>query len=216
MSNLRVISDVHGKYDKYLDVVADCDYSVQLGDFGFEYGCLNQLSQDRHKICLGNHENYDHRPTGYDLGDYGIATLGSHEFFYVRGGFSLDLQSRIQHEQITGVKSWWSNEQLSVKECEDCLELYNREKPDVVMSHSCPAEISNIIGMPGFLRSFGWSEDMTTQTQHLLQFMFEDWQPKIHIFGHMHRNWEQTINGTKFICINELEYIDFNENWEIV
>jgi hypothetical protein len=33
----RIIGDVHGKYDKYAHVATQAEYSLQVGDMGFDY-----------------------------------------------------------------------------------------------------------------------------------------------------------------------------------
>jgi hypothetical protein len=229
MSKLRVISDCHGCIDNrnrlpnlpsYIELCEELgveDYSVQIGDMGFDYEPLSKINPIQHRFFYGNHDNLD---TYYNclnsLGDFGLVNLGPFEFFFVRGAFSLDKKYRIANESITGVKSWWKNEELSQVEGNKCFNLYERLLPKVVMSHDCPAIISNMIGNPDFVQAFGYPRDMTSSTQHLLQQMFDFHQPRLWIFGHYHRNWTLVYKNTRFICIAEREYIDFSESWRII
>ena len=71
--HLRIIGDVHGWIDKkyphkysykhstsYLDITKGCEYSIQLGDMGFNYKPLQKLKPRGHHIFFpGNHDNYD-------------------------------------------------------------------------------------------------------------------------------------------------------------
>lgn len=40
-----------------------------------------------------------------------------------------------------------------------------------------------------------------------LQAMFEIHQPDIWIFGHHHKSIDTIVNGTRFICLKEADYI---------
>ena len=42
-NKMRFIDDVHGKIDQYLKIIADCDESIQVGDMGVGFVCLNEL-----------------------------------------------------------------------------------------------------------------------------------------------------------------------------
>jgi hypothetical protein len=104
MSTLRIIGDVHGKFQDYIALTKECDYSIQVGDMGFDYSELRVLSKDDHKFIGGNHDNYDkYYGSPHALGstitigmgkDFGIATHGGLDFFFLRGGFSIDWKQR--------------------------------------------------------------------------------------------------------------------------
>ena len=226
MSFLRVISDVHGcintihprKNVCYLDLIEDCKYSVQLGDMGFNYSGLRGIGTN-HLFIPGNHDNYDNLPM-QSLGSYGMRYIGSESnrwsFFFVRGEWSIDIRQRQQYDLVTGSKTWWQEEELSREQMQLCYEEYIKAQPDVVMSHTCPIGISSKVGSPGVWKYFGWDEPVISNTQLLLQEMFDTWQPKLWIFGHFHRDWFHTNNSTDFICIDELNYLDFDSDWRII
>ena len=52
MNTLRLIGDVHGKYDAYLDLIKEADYSIQLGDLGLDYFFLSQVDYKKHKLII--------------------------------------------------------------------------------------------------------------------------------------------------------------------
>ena len=35
--HVRLIGDVHSRFKEYKKLIKDCEYSIQLGDFGFEF-----------------------------------------------------------------------------------------------------------------------------------------------------------------------------------
>jgi len=221
---LRVIGDAHGcinvqhpkKAISYLDLIKDAPYSVQLGDMGFNYSGLRGVDPDCHIFIQGNHENYDDIPI-HALTTYGMQSLGSWSFFYVRGAWSIDVKQRLRAMR-SGMtpKIWWEEEELNREQMDKCYEEYVQTEPDVVITHSCPSSIADKIGSPGAWKYFGWDAPKVSNTQLLLQEMYDVWQPNLWIFGHMHREWFYTDKYTDFICIDELSYLDFNKDWEIL
>ena len=73
MSVIRLIGDVHGNFGPYLKKACEASHSLQVGDFGFGYDCLNVLDSEKHKVLLGNHDNLIlAKESPYVLGDFGI------------------------------------------------------------------------------------------------------------------------------------------------
>jgi len=204
---LRIIGDVHGKYKDYVKICQDAEqkgyFTVQIGDHGLSYEHFEhyKLSRNNHRFFAGNHENYYlYNDCPNAMGDYGHLIMGGVEFFFVRGAFSIDKSFRKE-----GI-DWWPTEELSMESCYWALESYKNAKPDIMLSHDCPDEVkdfmvNNGIGILG-------KKIIKTRTGQLLQAMFEFHRPKLHIFGHWHKSLTVNIKGTKFICLNELEYID--------
>lgn len=194
---ITVIGDVHGKYDRYHKIIRrteDHPYTVQLGDFGFRYDTLDNVDSTKHLIIPGNHDNYD-RCYNYPhfLGDYGYTSLNKVEFFYYRGAYSIDRQYR-----TVGI-DWWEKEQVSIDQFMEARELYREIKPDLVITHDAPESIVPYLLPPGsrlYQNTTGWA----------LNELFNIHQPKRWRFGHFHKSWNMTINGTDFRCLNELEY----------
>lgn len=215
MSRLRIIGDVHGKFQDYIALTKGCDYSIQVGDMGFDYSELRAINQDNHKFIGGNHDNYDkyyaspYVVRGAQLKDYGIATHGGLNFFFLRGGFSIDWKQRQKSYLMGGAKSYWDNEELSMEQMEMALWQYQKMKPSIVITHECPRSISQYVGDNKILEMFGYNpQRFTTKTSELLEMMFQSHQPKRWYFGHYHNNWASEINGTQFRCIDELSYAE--------
>jgi predicted phosphodiesterase len=195
-NKLTLVGDVHGKYDRYHKIIRQTEYhpyTLQIGDFGFKYDTLKNVDYTKHLIIGGNHDNYD---TCYKyphfLYDYGYTSINGVKFFYYRGAYSIDRQYR-----TIGI-DWWEQEQVSIDQFMKARELYREIKPDIVITHDCPESINYHLLPPGATRYqnlTGWALDE----------LFRIHQPKIWRFGHYHKTWEMTINGTHFKCLNELE-----------
>jgi len=215
---LRIIGDVHQYYDSYIPIAEEADYSIQVGDMGFNYDPLSQLASDCHKFIGGNHDNYDiyynchySLESEYGSKDYGTVRHGGLRYFFIRGGFSIDWKQRTQFYLAKGYKSYWEQEELSMKEMYNCVDLYKEIQPDFVISHECPRSISSRVGDNEILSRFGYNpKTFSTRTSEMLEIMFQFHQPKQWVFGHYHKDWSDVVNGTKFTCLNELSYMDID------
>jgi hypothetical protein len=226
---LRVIGDIHGRTDRYKRIVQDANEkgmcTLQLGDLGFG-DAYHQLMSDssfdvqRNRFFMGNHDQYDYvsketdegclsRFADFNLGEFGPRSLGGIDFFMVRGAFSIDYKHR------TAFRSWWSDEEIETCYHEFVLAEYVAAKPTLVITHELPQNVGHdgVLKTDWILKEFGFNpETFSTNTGVLLQRMFELHQPKLHIFGHYHRDWTAVVNGTKFVCLPEAGYIDLPDN----
>lgn len=196
--SISIIGDVHGKYKRYHEIIREKDrhpYTIQIGDFGFDFETLKNVDPDKHKIVAGNHDNYDKIVNvPHYLGDYGNYTLNGVSFFFYRGAYSIDKQYR-----TIGI-DWWEQEQLKIEDFMKARELYRETKPDVVLTHDCPESIVSYLlpaGSTIYQNITGWA----------LQELFNIHQPRLWCHGHWHCNWGMKINGTNFRCVNELEVL---------
>lgn len=240
-SQLRILGDVHGKYDKYLPLTKKANYSLQVGDMGFDYRYLTRtLDSDCHKIIGGNHDSYNRtncscqgdkpepffpedacnacegRGYVYDqskhfLGDYGVWEVPDFGPIFYTRG----AWSIDMDCRLPGI-SWWEDEELPYRQCTKALAAYKEIKPDFVVTHTAPQQI--IPSIP-FQRIFG-NKIHGTRTETLLGEMWDCHQPKMWIFGHWHKDWCQkiihpkTYNSTLFVCLDELSYMDFPANFK--
>ena len=194
---ITILGDVHGKYRRMHEIIRKKnkhEYIVQIGDFGFDFSTLDNVDSNKFKIIGGNHDNYNkiiHIP--HYLGDYGYETLNEISFYFYRGAYSIDKQYR-----TIGI-DWWENEQVSIEQFMKARELYREVKPDLVITHDAPESIVPYLLSPGsrlYQNMTGWA----------LNELINIHQPKRWRFGHFHKSWRMTINGTDFRCLNELEY----------
>jgi hypothetical protein len=209
MTTFRIIGDVHGKYERYIEIAKAAKYSLQLGDLGFDYSCLDELDPDCHKVLAGNHDNYDkwgtskfiHMQSRHWLGDFGVFDMpGFGNIFFVRGGFSIDWKYRKEG------RTWFKDEELTYAKGQEALELYKQIKPDYMFSHECPGSLID--------KAFGqkiWDGELLrpSMTANLLDSMWEAHKPKHWMFGHHHKAWNKKIKRTMFRCLPELGFVDF-------
>lgn len=201
---LRVIGDVHGHHDEYQWLIERAQYTLQLGDFGFNYDVLCNVDGNKHKILAGNHDNYSkctqsnfiHMHSNHWLGDYGTINFVGFDIFFVRGGFSIDKATRTEGQ------SWWPDEELTYKEMSKAIELFGEIKPNFVITHECPAEVINLIKPHNDFKP--------SMTSNMLQQMHDIHKPDMWLFGHHHVQWCGTHKNTKFECIPIMGYKDFS------
>jgi predicted phosphodiesterase len=194
---LRVIGDVHGKFNQYAHLIKDLEYSVQLGDMGLNYEKLEEkgLDANKHKFIRGNHDNFQ-QYSANALPDYfGNTYLGDIPFFYISGADSIDKQWRIPYV------SWWPEEEMGYTMGEECIDMFAEQKSRIVLSHTCPTVClqNGLIGDKPILKS---------ATSEILSQCLEAHKPEVWIFGHFHKNWAYRTDKTRFVCLNELQYVD--------
>jgi predicted phosphodiesterase len=190
MSKITFIGDVHGKVHEYKKIVDKCEFSICVGDVGFEpeFNWLKKQTFDgTHYIVPGNHDYIPDRYSFPYIGDYD--EIEYYSIFMVRGAESID-----KHIRIEGL-DWFANEELSYSEQLEAFDEYIKVKPEIVVSHDCPQSVME--------KLFGYPEK--SQTRTMLEMMFQEHQPQLWVFGHHHRSKDVQINGTRFVCLNELE-----------
>lgn len=216
--HLRLIGDVHQNIccksleprsfgRNYSTLIKKATYSIQLGDMGFDYSWLANVDPARHCCITGNHENFPmltpHFLRGAGLHSISLAN-GQFSFFYVHGAFSIDYQYR------TIGRDWFpDDEQLSMEQCNQAIELYSQVKPDIVITHDAPLSL-----YPELIWG-GWTLTKT-RTNQLLEALLNKHQPLYWFFAHMHRNWVGQRGRTTFFCLNELAYLDFNNEGQLL
>lgn len=196
-NSVTLLGDIHGKYKRMHEVIREKDkheYIVALGDIGFSFETLDNVDPKKFVIVGGNHENYDKIVNiPHYLGDYGyVNNFNGFDFFFYRGAYSIDRQYR-----TIGI-DWWPNEENNIETFMKARDLYRNIKPDIMLTHDCPNDILDYLLEPHQIRYeniTGWA----------LNELFHIHQPKIWRFGHHHKSWRMTINGTDFRCLNELE-----------
>lgn len=208
---ITLIGDVHGKYDKYKAIVDKNEYTIQLGDFGFSSHwrkLMEEVDPFHHLVISGNHDCYDtafYAP--HYMGNFGVNTLNDVEFFHIRGGISIDRVYRVGEELTGGPKTWWSQEEMNFTEMLACMEEYRKAKPRIVLSHAPPGFVCDVIhgNKHNILQKFKFHHGFKENTSLLGDELFKIHKPQYWVFGHHHRSWKKEIDGTTFICLNELE-----------
>jgi hypothetical protein len=180
----------------YQDIITKCcDKSICVGDFGFQYEwdwLFKNVDSNKHLINPGNHDYAPYFDYKWSTGDYRVIPYKNSCIFTVRGAWSIDRVYRTE-----GI-DWFANEELNYKQGLECFDLYALVKPEVVISHDCPHQI----------RKYLFGIDEKSNTSNLLQAMFDQWKPKLWIFGHHHQSKKCKNGRTQFICLSELETLE--------
>lgn len=206
---MLLIGDIHALFWDYKEILkrSGTKKSLQLGDYGLGFpdtmkGIDLSDIDGTHLFIRGNHDNPAVcRKNQYYLGDFGILE-GSFiddfftKLFYISGAWSIDRAYRTE-----GI-SWWSDEELSYDELSDAVNLYIKEKPDIICSHDCPEEV---------LQIFYPASAHPTRTAQALSSMFQHHTPSYWFFAHHHKSWRKNVMGCNFVCLNELETIDISK-----
>lgn len=209
------IGDVHGKYDRYKKIIKSCTDSIQVGDMGV--GFRRYIGHDigspypnppydhmvagNHKFIRGNHDNPStcrSHTQWIEDGHTETTDLGN-KMMFVGGAFSIDRAWRNEGYD------WWADEELTHAELYSMIDLYLEFKPDIMVTHDCPSSVADII----------FADDMrygkfNSRTGSALESMFANHKPKTWLFGHWHLSKNQTIDGTNFICLAELETLQLD------
>ena len=191
MPRLTLIGDVHGLLDRYAAIVRGLDGpSIQVGDLGFgkEHTWHGKhIDPELHKVCFGNHDDPAFLDHPHSTGDF--RHFPAWDLLTIRGAFSIDRAMRIEG------RDWWPDEELSYARFQECVDLIARTHPAVIVSHDAPASVVK--------QFFGYEGRSITNAG--LQACFEVHQPKLWVFGHHHAHRDVVVNGTRFVCLDELE-----------
>ncbi len=196
--SIWTIGDVHGNIGSYIATIGYINRqeerisgskakSLQVGDLGIGFPRSEFVPyMEDHKFIYGNHDNPEVcRKHPNCLGDFGVWE----DIFFVSGAWSIDKNDR------TPMLDWWPDEELSWDKWNQCIELYKQVRPSIVVSHDCPEMVSFDF----------WKIKCTSNTAKGLQALFDIHQPDLHVFGHHHKAADGILNGTRFVCLPELQ-----------
>lgn len=182
-----LVGDIHGDYEAAFRVARDNpnEKVIQIGDFGFGFKEFPEFP-DNLFFLRGNHDAPNLcRAHGKYLGEFGVFD----GVFFVSGARTIDPEGRIE-----GV-SWWRDEELSYMELQKAIDLFEKTKPEIVISHDGPQRAIKAM--------FGIGD--TTLTRRALDAMAGLHRPKAWHFGHHHKS--KSLNGMHCLGINEARKI---------
>lgn len=203
------IGDVHGKFKQYRELIRHKKNTIQIGDMGvgFRYVhgpregefCTNPpydaMVEGNHRFIRGNHDN----PGECAKHKQFIADGTIEEnIMFIGGAVSVDKEWRLPNY------NWWENEELSTSELNELFDKYDDFLPEVMVTHDCPEELAAVmvnLGGNGNKLDPRWS----SRTRQAFQAMLDMNRPRLWVFGHWHISFDQTIDGTRFVCLAELE-----------
>lgn len=209
MTQMLLIGDIHGKWNQYIDILREHrpENSVQLGDFGIGFHGedpekVKQLKSDmnefgdNNKFIRGNHDNLSVCKT-HESWIPDATFDDDHGIFYLGGALSID--RAIRYEGI----DWWGDEELSYDELYSAIDVYEKSKPRIVLSHECPEDII------GYMMNY-YKAEFQSRTRQALSSMWSIHKPELWVFGHWHTSVTATFDGCQFTCLNELEHMTIN------
>lgn len=195
------IGDVHGKFDRYKHIIRDHINTIQVGDMGV--GFFNPATDDPlpnppyrkmleggHRFIRGNHDNPTVCKSHSRWIQDGHIESG---VMFIGGATSIDKEYR-----VIG-RTWWPDEELTYAELSALVDVYKSARPRVMVTHECPGWVAGEMGY----RLFKLQDQ--SATRHAFNVMSEAHQPEIWIFGHWHVSFDKILNGTRYVCLNELE-----------
>lgn len=202
---MRVIGDIHAgrktHLQRYNDIKNSSEKSFQVGDFGFgfydetysEFLPIKEILRPTDYYILGNH---DDPVLGRSLPNHIESGNEIDGIFVVNGARSSDRMNRIEG------RDWWEREEHTREELYNICDKWEESSAEIVISHDCPSDIYR------YMEGHHSRETNFSITSSLLSAMFYMRKPKLWIFGHHHQSFSEVIEGTRFICLDELEYID--------
>jgi len=188
-----LIGDVHGKFSELKKLLNkfNSEKFIQLGDMGL--GFRKELDEQflfptSLKFLRGNHDNKAVclKQPNY-LGDFGVTPEG---YFFISGAYSIDRFLRTE-----GV-DWWADEELDYAQFSAMMDLFVKTKPKIVLSHECPSVITHAICNGRVIHN---------RTVSALNEALFRHQPTTWFFGHYHKHYDFDFEGTRFVCLAELE-----------
>lgn len=214
MKLIRFIGDVHGKYEPYKRLIRDFPRSIQVGDLGVGFKRTQgpnageiyanpphyaMVAAD-HKFIRGNHDNPEEcKKHSQWIPDGHV----DDNMMFCGGAVSIDRDRR------TEGYTYWSDEELSIKELDVIVTDYLRVQPKIMVTHDCP----EVIAEEMVRRSDRWQKldpKYSSRSRQAFQHMWSAHRPKLWIFGHWHVSAEFNVNDTRFICLAELEHRDID------
>jgi hypothetical protein len=203
---IRIFGDIHGQLGEYFTNLNTAEESILVGDVGIGFVGGEKFDdflketlelKPKHRFIRGNHDNPSVVKTYKNYISDGTV---EDDWMFVGGAWSIDKAYRKEGFD------WWSGEQLSLQELNLIKSTYLTVRPRVMVTHDCPTLAAYYVfikHLPARARYLYLND-----TAEAFQEMFELHQPERWYFGHWHHTRDETINGTKFQCIGEQEYID--------
>lgn len=199
------IGDIHGDLKNYERLIHKYKSlnSIQVGDFGVGFPdykskpvYINNIFKDipgTHRFIRGNH---DHPESCMECHSYIPDGHIENNMMFIGGASSIDKAYR------TEGRDWWRNEELSYSKLMQLLEVYEKNKPEIMVTHDCPEFVTKKFGKILY-------EEKSITRQAFDEF-FKIHKPKYWIFGHWHISFNRVLNDCNFVCLNISETIELN------
>ncbi|HNU68922.1 MAG TPA: metallophosphoesterase [Myxococcota bacterium] len=200
--------------------------AVQVGDFGFFPEILGNLPDDfpRFPVPLyaidGNHEDHawlaacrenrtveewKRRLDLHYMERGSVTVIGGTRFGFLGGALHVDRPQ--EFDSASGSSNYIQQDDVA-----SALERFRNERPDVIVTHSCPTGIGigihgSPIFLPGvlaFISSAGFDagvEGDCGDSELTRLWNGLETRPKAWIFGHFHTDILRRVHDTEFVCV---------------
>lgn len=231
---ILLVGDVHARHEQLAGVLrrAQADFqiaaAIQVGDFGFYKDAMARARQRRIRYAVplhvidGNHEDHDWLQQALRSGAAGewreefnlvyqarpsVARFGDSRAGFMGGALHVDRPQR--HSLISRFTNY-----ILPREQEQATALFNLERPELIVTHSCPAGIGvGLRGSPHFehgidrhIRAAGFDpgpRDDCGDMELSKLWRGLDYRPRAWGFGHFHCAHEASVEGTRFVCVSD-------------
>jgi len=229
-----MVGDIHGRLAELAAALrqAQADYrieaAIQVGDFGFTRERLREARLERWRFPVpvhaidGNHEDHAWLSRAMLLGAArswqqelnliyqprpSVVQLGTSRVGFLGGALHVDRPQR--HNLLAGLPNY-----ILGRHRERAVALFNGERCDLIVTHSCPAGIGiglraaveheHAVGV--HVRGAGFdpgpAEDCGEVELRRLWGELSH-RPRAWVFGHFHRAHTATIEGTRFVGLDD-------------
>jgi hypothetical protein len=203
------IGDVHGHFDAYKRIIKQVKGTHQVGDLGVGFKRQNGYGGERwyenppHALMTkqgatfnrGNHDNPGVcRKHSQCIPDGTVKD----DMMFVGGAISIDRKYRTENYD------WWPDEECTPEQFRLFRETMATVQPNCMVTHDCPRSIYPML-VSHHLKD-------RARTPDELEAMWQIHKPKVWIFGHHHKSFDAVVDGTRFVCLAELEVKEIN--WE--
>lgn len=229
-----IVGDTHERHAELaallreLQTLYGIEAAIQVGDFGFTREAMGRLQEDgiRFPVPLyaidGNHDDHpwllqsglvhapgewrkEHNLTYQPRAS--VARIGGATVGFLGGALHVDRPQNRHAAHRTA-------NYILREERERAAALFNRERPDLLVTHTCPAGIG--VGIAG--------QDALAQgiAEHIVGAGFDPgpaddcgeaeltalwrdlaYRPRAWVFGHFHRSHNAIVEGTRFVCAGD-------------
>ena len=227
-----IVGDVHGQHERLADILRreqaahGIAAAIQVGDYGFDRNMARRHPSYPVPVHVidGNHEDHDWLQGALGAGASArwrthlnlfyqprpsVTRIGKTTVGFIGGALHVDRPQR--HNRVAGLPNY-----ILRRHADEASALFNRARPALIVSHSCPSRIGIGVSGPDELMggvidhivSAGFDpgprEDCgEAELSRLWQAL--EYRPHAWVFGHHHRPHATTVDDTNFVCVGDLD-----------
>lgn len=229
---ILMVGDVHGRHSELAACLAQAqaDYrigaAIQVGDFGYRRSVLDGEAGVRFPVPVhaidGNHEDHAWLCRALSTGETrrwqselnlvyqprpSLARFGATQVGFLGGALHADRPQK---------HNWWSGlpNYIARRDRKQAAALFNRERPELIVTHSCPSRIGVGMRAPAEMRpgaaehiiaaGFDCGPDDDCGEAELAHLWHDlTYRPRAWVFGHFHRRHEVVLEGTRFVSLDD-------------